>query len=434
MTDQAEQIRKELARAVEDRDRYRKEVAELREDLKHLQDRNVQSEGELLGRLTDGVITNLIERLKKWRYRIIIGGAVFLAVATFGGYFGLDAIIDRAAKTAFVTRKEEIEELKRELVKSYATTVLDYEDAKRKASDLKKEAETIRKNLSDEMATIMLLTKDARSKLKKAEEVALRAETLIKVLASSKEPLMAKAPKSDVTKIDSTTEIQENYVNYRQDMLPVQNQGNCGSVVGFAVAQAFEYQVTRAIDKKIRLSPAQIFFYLAGGTCNSGGNIEPALDNLQRVGAVSYDVWPYPAQSPPDKTKAKSTTHYQLLQWSRVFGIEDRKAAILKTGPVVGVFKVSKSFFAYRSGVYSTSLKSDFSGSIALTVVGYDDLNKSWICQNAWGKGWGDRGYCRIAYGDAGGIDTVYPFYILEGVKRAKGEPASPKFESRASK
>jgi C1A family cysteine protease len=428
MTDEAEQNRKELARALEDRDRYRKEVAELREDLKHLQDRQIQSEGELLGRLTDGVFTNFIERLKKWRYWIFIGGAVLLAAFTFGGYLTLDTIVDRAAKTAFVTRKDEIKELKRDLVSTYASTVVEYEAAKREASDLKKETETNRKKLSDEVAKFVLLTEDARNKLKRAEEVQFRAETLIKVLASSQEPLMGKAPNSDVTKIDSATKIQENYVDYRQDMLPVQDQGDCGSNVGFAIAQAFEYQVTRAFGKKIRLSPAQIFFYLAGGTCLSGGNIDPALDNLQRVGAVSYEVWPYPAQSPRDKTKAKSTNHYQLQQWSRVFGIEDRKAAILKTGPVIAIFKFSKSFLAYRSGVYSTSPNDDLVASIPLTVVGYDDLNKSWICQNSWGKGWGDKGYCRIAYGDASGIDTVYPFYILEGVKRVKGEPVAPKF------
>ena len=55
---------------------------------------------------------------------------------------------------------------------------------------------------------------------------------------------------------------------------------------------------------------------------------------------------------------------------------------------------VYSDFFYYVGGVYQ-HVTGPLFGPQCVTVVGYDDVHRYWICKNcwgtAWGTGWGER-------------------------------------------
>jgi parallel beta-helix repeat protein len=58
-----------------------------------------------------------------------------------------------------------------------------------------------------------------------------------------------------------------------------------------------------------------------------------------------------------------------------------------------------------------------------ITIVGFDDAQKCWICKNSWGTYWGERGWFRIKYGECGienhaiylkGVYGNFPFIVVD--------------------
>ena len=57
-------------------------------------------------------------------------------------------------------------------------------------------------------------------------------------------------------------------------------------------------------------------------------------------------------------------------------------------------------------------------GGHCVSCVGYDDVQRFWICKNSWGSGFGEGGYFCIAYGECGidsfmdAVDGIVPFTL----------------------
>ena len=92
----------------------------------------------------------------------------------------------------------------------------------------------------------------------------------------------------------------------------------------------------------------------------------------------------------------------------------DPAASTVGTGPRTSV-EVYDDFYTYGSGVYS-HVMGPFTGLHCVAVVGYDDGNRSWLCKNSWGAGWGEQGFFRIRYGQCE-IDKGFPFWGIAGTR-----------------
>lgn len=85
---------------------------------------------------------------------------------------------------------------------------------------------------------------------------------------------------------------------------------------------------------------------------------------------------------------------------------------------MVAGMAVYQDFFSYAGGVYK-HVSGNLAGYHAISVVGYSETDKCWICKNSWGPNWGEtlaggtRGWFRIGYGQCG-IDTQFAFYDVD--------------------
>jgi hypothetical protein len=203
--------------------------------------------------------------------------------------------------------------------------------------------------------------------------------------------------------VSSTTPIKLDLSSF---MTPVRDQGNEASVVGFAVAEALEYQIYKKLGKQVIISPRYIYYYakIEGNSdphSDTGTYNKYAIQVIQKTGGVSEDVWPYIAEdlasNPPEGVKAASK--YKIVQATQITSLEEIKSALQKYGPVVTGISVYKSFSNTQTGIISDPAPTEYPiGSIAICIVGYDDDRKLIKFKNSWGTNWGDNGYGYISY------------------------------------
>ncbi len=190
---------------------------------------------------------------------------------------------------------------------------------------------------------------------------------------------------------------------------PIKDQADCGSCVSFATLATIESRVNivcRTPGGARDYAEAFLFYCGCGNCCGTGWNFAPALDFCKNTGVALESAFPY---TPGDQAcKTGVTPSFKINGYSTSASAADRKAAIAR-GPVVGGMAVYQDFYAYTGGIYR-HVSGALSGYHAVSVIGYDDNQRCWICKNSWGTGWGDGGYFRIGYGEAE-MDTDFLFY-----------------------
>jgi len=189
-------------------------------------------------------------------------------------------------------------------------------------------------------------------------------------------------------------------------MTSVKNQGGCGSCVGFAAVGATEAQYRIAANSPgwdVDLSE-QHLFSCGGGQCGYGWYISAALNRLRDYGTPDEACFPYTAQ---DRSCSGGCADWQsrafkIASWSWVANNPNAVEAALMNGPLVAGFTVYSDFFGYHGGVYHWDHVSQAVGGHAIVIVGYDSNEQYWIVKNSWGSGWGENGYFRIGFREAG--------------------------------
>ena len=201
---------------------------------------------------------------------------------------------------------------------------------------------------------------------------------------------------------------------------PIKDQKSCGSCVAFGTAASIESRVKLACKSAAinpDLSEAHLFYCGCGNCCGTGWNFAPALDFAKNTGVAEEAAFPYTDTNQP--CKAGLTPYVKITGWRQVLSVDDRKSILASRGPVVGGLAVYSDFFAYAGGVYRKTKSATLRGYHAVSVVGYSDTDKCWICKNSWGPGWGEvgpggtRGWFRMGYGEAG-MDTNFAFYDID--------------------
>jgi C1A family cysteine protease len=197
-------------------------------------------------------------------------------------------------------------------------------------------------------------------------------------------------------------------VNYTS---PVLDQGQCGSCVSFAATATLQDQMN--VTQKTPSSPwafsPQHLFSCGGGSCDRGWRPGNAASFLRNNGIPDEACFPYQSgadgkdaacrQSCSDsKSRSVKIVSFSSSGWGGA-SEEAVKTALLH-GPVVTTMQVYEDFTFYKSGVYKHVTGSVLGGH-AISIVGWDDSENSWIVRNSWNTDWGEGGYFRIDRDDA---------------------------------
>lgn len=224
--------------------------------------------------------------------------------------------------------------------------------------------------------------------------------------------------------LTSAVPMPNNFSWLPSDLVPVLDQGNCGSCWAHSLVTSIADRVSAQSGGKIRsqLSVRNVqecSDYLEGadaGGCE-GNDTYTAVDGLVKKKTVLRSVKDYPrsyeatASDPAACGTGVSADAYGVVL-SQAFlvsekinnagddankrNIENIKQHIYNEGPVIGSFKVYSDFMDYDGlTIYEPGknmTESNVQGYHAIEMVGWgmdpDSGTPYWICRNSWGKGW----------------------------------------------
>ena len=215
--------------------------------------------------------------------------------------------------------------------------------------------------------------------------------------------------------------IKKNYlpkiIDYRNELLPVRNQGDQGTCYAQAAACMKEWQEKKDYELNEYLSPQ--FFYNNRDYMNDD-NLSNDGDNgmtgrdvmkiLKNIGICKENEYRYDNinrndnyKSIPESIKINALKH-RIKSYAKVTTINGLKDDLFLNGPCLIAFPVyGKQNNDINNPMWIKNTENDkFMGGHAMTVVGYNDDNKYFIIRNSWGENWGDKGYCYYKYEDWG--------------------------------
>jgi C1A family cysteine protease len=235
-----------------------------------------------------------------------------------------------------------------------------------------------------------------------AREAAARAS-----LAAS-EALAAAAPGAPPASHDWRNVGGQNFIS------PIRDQGGCGSCVSFGTIATIEGTARVGVNDPglaIDLSEAQLFYCYgaaAGRNCDNGWWPDQALDASRDSGLVDETCFPYTAGDQAcNLCSGWQNQLTTITAWHTISSPNDMKDWLTTHGPLVSCYAVYDDFYYYTGGVYKHHT-GDLLGGHCISVVGFDDKNKCWICKNSWGTSFGESGFFRIGYGECGIDGTMW--------------------------
>ena len=220
---------------------------------------------------------------------------------------------------------------------------------------------------------------------------------------------------------------QPNTVDLRQYCTPIENQGNLGSCTGNAIAGSLELLIKRN-GKVSDISRLFIYYYerLIEGTVNydNGAYIRDGIKACYTYGAPVESLWPYiisKFRSKPttaaitDAAKRKITSYQSAANFNAVID------AVASGYSVIIGFLVYSSFESNtvtRTGImpYPNTKTERLLGGHAVTIVGYNKTNSTFIVRNSWGTNWGDSGYFYMPFQVIQNAAMSSDFWIIKSV------------------
>ncbi len=213
-------------------------------------------------------------------------------------------------------------------------------------------------------------------------------------------------------------------------VLPVKDQGRCGSCWTFAATSVTEtlYAIRENPQPLVRLAEQQLVdccrasrtsICFSGNGC-SGGIVGQALDYVRANGQTKSTEYPYTAKNGVCKEK-DVTPVFKLDGYANITAgdVDSMEKAILTRSVAVGVAAGYFGFRFYKSGIVTEGC-ADTPINHGVTIVGAGAENgvDYWLVRNSWGGNWGASGYLKIARKRGSGMGVCgitscpqYPLY-----------------------
>lgn len=187
---------------------------------------------------------------------------------------------------------------------------------------------------------------------------------------------------------------------------PILNQGTIGS----CVANTFAYTVSKQTKSQVNLSRLCLY-----GVCraidntplnqDNGTTIRTACKAISEYGVCQESIYPYVAagySTLPSLTAFAGSRKFQKFTY---FFVQQDLASIKSAlttfnSPIVFGIMVYSTFLTAKNGMIPMPniQKDPLLGGHAVTMVGYNDTTKMFMCANSWGPSWGAKGYFYLPY------------------------------------
>ncbi len=229
--------------------------------------------------------------------------------------------------------------------------------------------------------------------------------------------------------LDATPTGLPGRVDLRAYCSPVEDQGRIGSCAANAVVGAMEYHQRRAGEPLTDLSRLFVYYNaraLAGRENEDAGTlIHHAMAAVLAHGACPERLWPYQeamwAMRPHPGCYQAATTH-EAVQYARTPLGPVCKAALAAGLPIVfGAFLPQDWMYAAgNDGAGRVRATGDWpqpGGGHAMLIVGYDDVEGTWIIRNSWGTQWGDNGHLHVDYAALAHYSFPHSYWTIGAIE-----------------
>lgn len=191
----------------------------------------------------------------------------------------------------------------------------------------------------------------------------------------------------------------------------VKNQGQCGSCWAFSAIGNIEGLYAKKNKEIVTFSEQELVDCDRVDDGCSGGLMDNAFQELQRLGGVMTDKdYKYSGRGGNCKFDAKDVKA-KISGFNDIASNEDEIASVLVENGPLSVAVNANPFQFYTGGILKPTKSSCNPAKLnhGVTLVGYgvEEGVKYWIVKNSWGTGWGEKGYIRLERGTgACGINT----------------------------
>jgi cathepsin L len=202
--------------------------------------------------------------------------------------------------------------------------------------------------------------------------------------------------------IDSLTDVPVD-IDWRLKgaVLPIKNQGSCGSCWAFSTTGALEGQLAIKTGQQQALSEQQLVDCSTQNSGCGGGWMDWAFNYVKESGICSEESYPYTAVEEICKQSQCQSVISTLQGFIDIDTDENAlKAAVGTVGPVSVAVAATIEWQLYGGGLLDLPDCNSIDVNHGVLVVGYgQDGSDYWIIKNSWGLEWGEEGYIRLFRG-----------------------------------
>lgn len=217
-------------------------------------------------------------------------------------------------------------------------------------------------------------------------------------------------------------------VDLRANCGSIRDQGPLGSCTGFAVTNAFWFDLLK--QQLPSFEPSALFVYYNERVIehtvqsDAGASIRDSVKTIVQQGVCSTSDWPYdvsrfttkPSEQAYTDAKSNKAVLYQRVQQN----LNMMLACLASGSPIVLGFVVYSSFespqVAQTGIVPMPQHREQRLGGHAVMCCGYNSTSQTFTCMNSWGASWGQQGFFTIPWAYLTNSSLASDFWTVKTV------------------
>lgn len=204
-----------------------------------------------------------------------------------------------------------------------------------------------------------------------------------------------------------------------RDVCGPADQKDCNACWAIATCQVMSdrLRLQGRIGMNDQLNYYNLYNYIHDHDPDLGSCIQGAYDNTGRVvsvdeGAPLMSVAPDNEFGVPEYPGDDDLYHYKARGWYKLNTPDQVKSDLDHYGSVTAIITLYPSWMNFMGmGPYIPGPREQPTGELhMISIVGYDDRDRTFIVRNSYGREWGSRGFVKIKQTDQKlhVLDTIY--------------------------